>query len=226
MVEGVSDRTSLGYILSKIINNHKVQFRIIGTDITSDKYTTQKNAIEKVTGQINTFLDESKYRQSDIERIVHIVDTDGTYIPETSITQDTSITKWVYDEECIISNNIEATKKRNNNKVAVLNKLSTTPMLFRKKVPYKVFYFSCNLEHVLHDIRNAEDEKKDILAEEFVESFRGHEHDFLNFIGASDFTVTGEYKETWEFIKQGTNSLKRYSNFHLCFNEENEKHEE
>ena len=34
---------------------------------------------------------------------------------------------------------------------------------------------------------------------------------------AVSFAVEGNYKDTWNFIQQDTNSLKRYSNIHLLF---------
>ena len=40
---------------------------------------------------------------------------------------------------------------------------------------------------------------------------------FLN----SSFVVSGNYQETWEFIKKDLNSLKRYTNINQCFPEEN-----
>ena len=32
--------------------------------------------------------------------------------------------------------------------------------------------------------------------------------------------VAGDYGETWDYIRQGLNSLQRHSNLHLCFRRE------
>ena len=40
------------------------------------------------------------------------------------------------------------------------------------------------------------------------------------FICDKEFAVEGSYVETWNFIKQDTHSLKRYTNFQLFFDED------
>ena len=80
-----------------------------------------------------------------------------------------------------------------------------------------MYYFSCNLEHVLHNEVNLSDELKMEYAERFSDSYYKIESAFIDFIRDEQFAVTGDYKETWEFIKLNGNSLKRYSNFHLFF---------
>ena len=37
-------------------------------------------------------------------------------------------------------------------------------------------------------------------------------------VAKEDFVIKGDYKETWQFIKEDCNSLNRYCNFHLYFN--------
>ena len=56
-----------------------------------------------------------------------------------------------------------------------------------------------------------------MLSDEFDERFENRLKDFLAFISDKTFAVTGSYKDTWNFIQQGNNSLKRYSNVHLIF---------
>ena len=57
--------------------------------------------------------------------------------------------------------------------------------------PYEIYYFSRNMEHVLHD--KAEDLTDD------------------------GFHVCGTYKDTWEFIMDGNHSLNRYCNVAVFF---------
>jgi hypothetical protein len=85
------------------------------------------------------------------------------------------------------------------------------------RVPYRVFYMSCNLEHVIHGIQNANKNEKVKLAEVVEDKYIDNPGEFERYMSESDFTVTGDYNDTWDFIKQGLNSLKRYSNFHLFF---------
>ena len=41
--------------------------------------------------------------------------------------------------------------------------------------------------------------------------------EFIDFINNKDFKVLGDYKVTWDFIKKDLNSVNRYSNFWLFF---------
>ncbi len=57
------------------------------------------------------------------------------------------------------------------------------------------------MEHVLHNIsQDLTDEEK-----------------FLHLLYNADFYVPGTYEETWKFIMEGGNSLKRYCNISLFF---------
>jgi len=41
--------------------------------------------------------------------------------------------------------------------------------------------------------------------------------EFIDFINNKDFKVLVDYKTTWDFIKKDLNSVNRYSNFWLFF---------
>ncbi len=220
MVEGSSDRTALEYILKKIFSNDQVLFHVIGTDITSDNKTTLQNAIKKVKEQLDIFLGVTKAKEGDILKIIHVVDTDGTYIPATNIIEDKSLNTFVYTTDNIKGKSSQEVEDRNKRKANIINKLSTTPNICRGKISYRMYYMSCNLEHVLHNIQDAIQGQKADLSEEFLERFIGQENNFISFIQNPLWGVLGEYNESWKFIKQGTNSLKRYSNLGLIFEEE------
>ena len=85
--------------------------------------------------------------------------------------------------------------------------------------PYGVYYFSSNLEHVLHNKRNLRRREKDELAKEFERKFLQNKEAFIKQMRDSEIAAEGDYEETWEFIGEGENSLKRYTNFGLCLKE-------
>ena len=58
------------------------------------------------------------------------------------------------------------------------------------------------------------------FADVFSEKFYGKPQEFIDFICDKEFAVEGSYVETWNFIKQDTHSLKRYTNFQLFFDED------
>ncbi|MEG2428715.1 MAG: hypothetical protein RSB58_09845 [Clostridium sp.] len=82
------------------------------------------------------------------------------------------------------------------------------------------YYFSRNLEHVLHnDNGDLTDEQKVDWADQFANTYSDDSEGFVKFLSDSDFTVYGDYGETWRFIFDGTNSLHRYCNVHLIFSD-------
>ncbi|MDY4011171.1 MAG: hypothetical protein SOY60_05860 [Fusobacterium gastrosuis] len=70
-------------------------------------------------------------------------------------------------------------------------------------ISYKIYYMSCNLEHVLHNkLENLTDDEKKELANQFADKFYEKEYEFVKFINNSDFKVLGNYEDTWDFIKK------------------------
>lgn len=214
IVEGISDQMSLALILSKLIKNEQVRFHIITGDLTSDEHTTVANAIVKVNDQIKKYLGKNYLDKADILKVCHLIDTDGAFVGADYIQKGDN-EKFVYSSDCIRARNVENVLQRNQKKGTIVNKLSLCPQI--ANIPYSMYYFSCNLEHVLHNECNMCDEKKEEAAQGFADAFYGKETDFITFINNQEFAAPGNYKETWEFIKQGNNSLKRHCNFHLFF---------
>lgn len=216
IVEGISDRDSLGLILSRLIRTKKIRFYVVGGDITSNKYTNIQNCINKVNECINKFLKDNKFIKSDILTVIHLVDTDGAYVSEKFIKEDKS-EKLEYTPKYILTNNKLSIIDRNIRKSKVLNKLCSIKSI--ENINYSMYYFSCNLEHVLHNEQNLQDELKSKYADKFTDKYYGNEKEFIKFLSESEFTVLGDYRCTWDFIKQENNSLNRYSNFYLFLND-------
>lgn len=107
-------------------------------------------------------------------------------------------------------------EKRNEQKSSVLDKLIGCKNIWAT-IPYRVFYMSCNLDHVLYDKQNSTDEEKEANAHAFAKKYKNKLADFRSFITESSFSVCTDYQESWDFIKQGENSLNRYTNLGLSF---------
>ena len=144
------------------------------------------------------------------------MDIDGVYIPEVNIIEDKNKKKFLYTINGIVAPSKENVQKRNESKKQIVEKLLVTSKI--NSIPYEMYYMSCNLEHVLHDKLEdiSEDEKKE-LANKFADRFYEKEIEFIDFINNKDFKVLGDYKATWDFIKKDLNSVNRYSNFWLFF---------
>jgi len=222
IVEGPSDETSLTLVLSKIIERDKiVRFKITRCDMTAENRINSSNIHNKITEKIKDFIKENKYKykykKSDILKVVHLVDTDGTFIENSFILQK-DIDGFEYDRQHIFARNVEKVKIRNERKSQVINKLIGTKTVF-KDLPYEIYFFSSNLEHVLHDNNNRlSDGEKKKYSHIFEDKFAEEPFKFIEFMNSAEFAVNGEYKHTWDFIKEGTNSLNRYTNFNILLN--------
>ena len=214
IVEGITDEISIGYIITKLNRDNKVFFQIVNKDLTSDYSSDSSNIIKKIYDQIKCSMEEKHFIKNDIIKVIHLIDTDGVYAKEECIKYK-DVKNVEYKSENIYTNNVDKIKQRNIRKSQILNKLSTTKEI--SKIPYEVYFFSTNLEHVLHNIQNAMDSEKQKLAEEFQDRYYDRPEDFIEFINKEEFAVPGSYSETWEFIKNDNNSLKRYTNFGLWF---------
>lgn len=214
IVEGITDKESLELLLTELIkDNNQVIFELAYGDITSDGGINSSNIKSKITDIIKGG-GKRKFRPTDYREIIHLVDMDGAFISEDNIYLDESLDEFSYRNEGIYANNIEKVVERNNRKQQLLNLLCSTNIVYNS-VPYRIFYFSSNLEHVLHNKIEIQENLKIEYAEEFQERYIEDLEGFVNFICESDFTVKKEYKESWNFIKRDNNSIKRYTNFNI-----------
>ena len=217
IVEGVTDETSFSLILSKLVSDSYVQFHVINHDITADFNSNYQNIIRKIDNEVKKFLLQNNgLKKTDIKEIIHLIDTDGVFIKPDFVVEYKNYQKTFYTPTSIMTNKRDLIVERNKRKSAILNKLYQTNHIGR--INYTVYFFSCNLEHVLHNSQNTTCEKKCLYSYEFVDKYINEEKSFIDFIRSKDFIVEGDYKDTWQFIKEDLNSLNRYCNFNLYFN--------
>ncbi|MGH4050801.1 MAG: hypothetical protein ACREVX_05530 [Clostridium sp.] len=223
IVEGVTDKNSLALILSKIIEKDKiVRFKIINGDMTAENGVNASNILTKITNYIKDFITCDVYKKSDILNVIHLVDMDGAYIKDDLILQknhensksDDSIE---YSTENIYAKNIENIKSRNKQKSQILSKLAATDTVYGN-LSYGIYFFSSNLEHVMHNRQCVLSHEKRKYAHMFEDKFAQSPLAFVEFMNDSEFALTGDYDDTWDFIKKDVNSLKRYTNFNLYLN--------
>lgn len=216
IVEGITDEMSLSLILSKLVQDSRVQFHVINQDITADFNSNSQNIIRKIDSQIKQFLAQNNgLKKTDIKEIIHLIDTDGAFVKEEFVVEDMKQEKTFYTKNSIVTNKKGLIMERNDRKGRILNKLYQISNI--GKIEYKIYFFSCNLEHVLHNSRNTTCDKKRVYSYNFADLYVGKENSFVNFLSSNEFTTVGDYKETWQFIKEDCNSLNRYCNFHLYF---------
>ncbi len=154
-------------------------------------------------------------QKKNIVQIIHIVDTDGAYIDDSDIKEDSQALHPIYTEENIRSRSPDAISKRNRQKRGCIDKLQSTMELW--KIPYRVYYMSCNLDHVLYGSGNLNRKDKLIKAFSFAKRYSDNLDEFLEFINSPVIKVSDDYTESWNYIRKGRHSLSRCSNLSLCF---------
>ena len=233
VVEGQSDKAAFGTIFEEYFENDQVQFYVVKGDITTQDYIE----IDQIVKKINDILvmlksrygysfdvdstDSEDAATSDYLRIIHITDTDGVFVPET-LVQESEVCKEdkkvLYFADHIESYSWQSTVERNRRKSQVLIKLSKVNRIHG--IPYKIYYNSCNLEHVMFDILDQlTGEEKMELADAFAEKYEGNVDEFIRFISNPDIAVQGNFQQTWKYIYRSNtaNSLQRHTNMHLIF---------
>lgn len=216
IVEGSSDESALGGILKEYFSSEEVQFKVVHGDITSDNNTTVDNVMKKINGLIESIKEKYGYQWGDFLRIIHLTDMDGVF--SVDCFQSAREDAIRYFEDHIEAPDVEAIKRRNVHKADILFKLYSTGNVH--KISYRIYYNSCNLEHVLYnELRDFSDEEKERLSDDFSDRYEGKVQEFIDFISEPEVAVSGSYKETWKFIEKDNHSLQRHSNMNLIFEE-------
>lgn len=215
-MEGPSEEAALGTVMSEYFSGSEVKFTVVHGDITLKDYVSMDGILKKIKEQIDSVKKKYRYETEDFIKIIHLTDTDGVFIEDGDIfpgSQDTI----EYFTDHIETPHIESTSKRNHRKADILLKLRRTGKI--NGIPYKIYFNSCNLEHVLYNtLEDFTDEDKQRMSDDFAEKYEGNIDKFIEFVSCSDFTVPGTYQKTWDFIEKSRNSLKRFSNMSLLFN--------
>lgn len=217
IVEGPSDADSLELYFSKFFDSNTVHMKIMYGDITSKKGINQSNIKARLGNEIRIYAENNHFKATDVQQIIHLVDMDGVFIDDSFVVEDKTKDKFVYTLESIEVPNQQEAIERNERKRENLNILSSRTSVMWNSIPYKIYYMSCNLDHVLHDKPNATDEEKKINSLVFTEKYYDDINAFIKFISESTFSQCTDYKESWDYIKQDKHSLERNSNLGLCF---------
>lgn len=228
IVEGPSDMAALERpILTLLQDNEQgiqATFLIAECDVTSDYRNTPSNIEQK----INRFYFEPFFSANDfcypkdVLEVVHIVDLDGTFIPEEycrNFDEDHYTSDgFIYDPPCVYGKTAEAVIARNQQKAANIKHLLTLDSIKvgSKTCPYSVFFFSSNIDHYLHDKLNLSGREKIAKAETFADRCDEDPQWFIRRICEHSQALKNmTHAESWSYIMEGTNSVKRHTNFNL-----------
>lgn len=217
IVEGPSDDTALGTIFNRIYDSNTVYVHIMHGDITTRINSRPDNIVAKIGNEVREYAKKYYLTPKDFSEIIHIIDTDGAYIPDSCIIENINSSETIYSENCITAKNKNNIINRNLQKRQNLDRLSTCNTVWN--IPYRIFYMSCNLDHALYGFLNLSDEEKESYAYDFALRYRDNIPEFRNFISNSDFSVMLPYRDSWNLIRSDCESLKRHTNLGLCLPE-------
>ena len=212
IVEGVNDETALALPLERLLTTEHVKFEITNGDVTSNYYG--KNIAARIGDCVKKHCEEYKYKIEDFAEVVLLTDMDGAFLDAESILKDDLYGEPYYDTDCIICNNPEMLYQSHVHKQQNLNRLISLPNVYRR-IPFSVYFFSCNLDHVICNNANMPQNMKSSGAEAFRKRFHNDPNGLLAFFSSEGRTVGQSYYQSWEYIKEGTNSLKRCSNLSI-----------
>ena len=205
-------------------------------DITTHGYTNSRGVFKLISERfIKPWFNNGHHMPEDICKVIHIVDMDGAYIDDSRIKynpnridpDNPTAENPEYCKEEILSANIEQTKKRNAQKRNNLDWLSKNDKIHIKisdeitgeinkfDINYEIYFFSCNLDHVLHHNANMKHDEKVSKAKDFSKHYGDNPKMFIKALGSSvleDMT----YEESWDFMtERGNHSLEPHTNINI-----------
>ena len=216
ILEGVSDENAIAGLLKKLYRNRTIYSVIMYGDVTSDIKKDISKIVGTIAEKVRAKLNEEKIKTSDVLRVFQICDMDGAYVPDTAIVKGKE-KRFVYSPTSIAVPDVDIAKERNSHKREAINMLLSTQTVLG--IPYRLYFMSSNLEHVLFDIQNLEDSLKTRKADEFFETFRDYPEKLISFLESVSFGVPKTYSDSWDYIKQELHSLERHNNLIVCFND-------
>lgn len=225
MVEGRSEETAFGVIVSRLFPQNIVHFHVMNGDITSNNKTYPSNIVSKITAEVRDFAQTYSLKKQDFQEIIHLIDTDGAFVPKSLVNFSKKHKKIYYTEDEILTFYPDQIEERNKRKTQNLHQLRQVKRIWGS-IPYRVFYMSTNLEHVLMGKLNCSNREKEKCAFRFAMKYKDRLEAFINFMTDSDFARVKSFQESWDYIEEGNHSLNRNSNYGLVFKPFKEKGKE
>ena len=221
IVEGKNDQIEIqamlrAYCANSLQDKYVDIYLPYNGDITFEK--TEKTITGKLTEAVLSWRrGETRLHPfhpvapSDVAKIVHVIDTDGAFIPESAIIAD-DVGDVEYKEDCIRCGDRAFIVGRNRKKAKAIRKLLSVPKI--DNISYEVFFVSCNMDHVLFGTQNPAAKSKGPNARYFAAHCK-HPADLNQSIFGENICFDGPFQESWNFIQLDMNSLNRHTNLNI-----------
>ncbi len=218
IVEGQSDAAALEGVLSRLLSNERVRFHVVGADVSTTPRRGINSVKTEVSNIVKRFIMSHRLEPKDLLQVVHLMDTDGAFVPETVIIEDKNACGFEYTENTIAAQSRGDVIKRNALKAQNMLLLAHLTKTYRG-IPYEAYYCSRNLEHVLHNISEKRSAREKLqLSDQFHEQYENAPDEFLSFISSVPPAVPfSRYEASWAYISQQgqLHSLLRGCNLHI-----------
>ena len=224
IVEGPTDELTLGSLYDELFDNQKVFVDVMHCDILTDYLNNNKpfheqrssNIKNEITNIVKAYAENNFLTKNHFLQVIHICDTDGCFIPDDDVVEDSTVDKVLYSTTDIRCKNKNELLKYRKLKRENIEKLISTDKIW-STIPYRLYFMSSSLDHVLYNELNSTDNEKETNASLFVQKYENNWNECVGYLSNSDFVVKGDFKQTWEYIKKEKHSLERNTNIHLSF---------
>jgi len=216
IVEGANDEAALGMPLENLQKTRSmdnlIRLGVTHGDITCDKNV--RNIAHKVSDCVKEYCTKYKLDKTDICEVALLIDMDGAYISDDARIQSDKHAEAYYDEDVILHSRLESLQMTHKRKRKHVNNLVGLKHVL-KNIPFSIYFVSCNFDHIICGNANLNNREKSIAADNFSLKYSEDANGFFTFFHTPEFTLGTTYEESWNAIKQGTNSLQRYSNLNV-----------
>lgn len=217
-VEGETDEIFLDFYLENLIDDTNTNIQIVYGDVYSE--IEDKGIKARIGDKVKAFLKEQKLREEDVESIYHLIDIDGVYLKEDSIQANNKINVLTYKSDKIEVKDSKHKRNiidRNKRKKTQINKMIKSKVI---NTEYKLFYNSCNLEHVLiNQLNLSKDEKVNNIQSLMVkyETSEDLEEAINSAFAIQNINgnVDSCFDKSWEILKNNDSEILRLSNINI-----------
>lgn len=202
LVEGPTDRLRLS-LLNDLFDDSKIKFATMDGDVFTSLDYEETTKVKT----LNSLNNDKIYNFSEFNEVYHVCDTDGCFINEDCIYENSEAKKTLYERNQIFTKSKINLIERNKVKASNLRDCNL-------KSNYKVLYFSTNVEDAFEEIQNPKANNKVNLS---INCFRRYKNKPMRLLKKlyDMCPPVKSLKESWDFISSEKNSLDSWSNLFL-----------
>ena len=200
LVEGPNDKLRLIKIEDFFDSKKAILFPMGGDWLQGANYSTKYK--DKI---ISALTKDKSHDFEDFDEIVQICDTDGCFIDNSRVIEDKTIKKIEYGADYIKTTYPKADLTRKDDKANNINSIL-------KLNDIRLFYNSCNIDHVFDNKANLGSSEKKNLALCAKRRYDANNLKLIEELHDANASKTLDHKASWDYVKTGFNSLSRCSN--------------